>query len=130
MSNTDQDIINVLQRAPMSPSMIGREFAPAHIKDRAGWGRKWVASMRAAGRVIDTDKGVMIRKVGLKSMFKSMFQRTVLAPRPGLNLAQEYLQTLLEGHTLRSYKAPHANRPTPPRPHYSRYVRSPRYCNH
>jgi hypothetical protein len=115
MDDSDRDIIDVLTKTVMLAADIGRAFAPAHIKDRAGWGRKWVAKMRAADLIVDHPHGVSIRP----------------APKVrtgGLNLAQEFYQLL--GFGLRTYLAPHANRPTPPRLHFSRYQRTPYACNH
>jgi hypothetical protein len=113
MDDHDRDITDVLTKSVMLPADIGRAFAPEHIKDRAGWGRKWVAKMRAADMIVDHPHGVSVKP----------------APKPysGLNLAQEFYQLL--GAGLRTYLAPHANRPTPPRPHFSRYQRTPRFCN-
>ncbi|MDK3075161.1 hypothetical protein QO034_18900 [Sedimentitalea sp. JM2-8] len=90
---------------------IGRGFAPETVKDKEGWGRKLVRKFVGLGDLVRNDDG------------------TVSLPRRHLRVAQELLQVIIGDGALpgpHDYKAPHANRGTPPRPHYSRYSRKPR----
>lgn len=129
MTDHDKDICTVLRSTPMTPAAIGREFAPANIKDRAGWGRKWVSKMRLKDMIAENaDQSGTVMVVGRIRSFISMFRTVTVQRSAGLNLAQEFYQQL--GFGRRSYLAPHANRPTPPRPHFSRTLRLNRVIRH
>lgn len=86
----------------MTGSELGRQLAPDTIKDKEGWGRK---TLRMARRLGDTVTE------GLKNM--GVLQRTQ---------ADVHLDALMSlgGHDPHQYKAPHALRGTPPRPHFKR----------
>lgn len=96
----DEAIFDALRAFPMSGAEIGRAFAPETIKDREGWGRKWVAKNQKV--LVATERGWRFHiTTGL------------------LNRAQELLHSWLGGgYTEDRYKAPHAPRGTPPRPHH------------
>lgn len=86
---------------------IGRGYAPDSVKDKAGWGRKMVTKMLNTGVLFRRPDGSL----------------------GALTVAQELLHAILSDCgpiDPHQYKAPHAPRGTPPRPHYSRYRRTPR----
>lgn len=119
----DTDILGALRFEPMTAAEIGRGFAPDHIKDRAAWGRKWVAKHRASlapkGDLWTVQTAPEPVEVYTGTDFTAAPEATGF-----LNRAQELLQSwfvgasgLLDPHR---YRAPHAPRGTPPRPHYPR----------
>ena len=130
----DNDILGALRFEPMTAAEIGRGFAPDHIKDRAAWGRKWVAKHRA----MLVEKGDMWtvpaapRPDLLATYTGPDFTRVPVAVG-FLNAAQELLHSWLAGASglldPHRYRAPHAPRGTPPRPHAPRHTRRIRYCN-
>ena len=92
--------MTILKQLPLTSADIGRFHAPDHIKDRAGWGRRWVAKMVDAGQVF-VDKTGMVRNQRQKT-WAQVFYASLACPNP------------------RDYRAPHANRGTRPRPHKPR----------
>jgi hypothetical protein len=130
----DKTILAALQFEPMSGSDIGKGFAPENIKDRAGWGRKWLKRARESGLVQAV--GDLWAAAGRKRQRKDAvpyngldYTRAMVASG-GLNVAQSFLQLIMPDSTGRDYKAPHANRGTPSRPHFPRTSRAIRFCNH
>lgn len=116
----DTDILGALRFEPMTAAEIGRGFAPDHIKDRAAWGRKWVAKNEAF--LIPTKDGWTVPAPAMVKPTYTGPDFTVvpLVGRSYLNQAQELLLSwlantmgLLDTHR---YRAPHAPRGTPPRP--------------
>lgn len=117
----DDKILDALAAVPMTGAEIGRGFAPEHLKDREGWGRKWLRKAAESG---------LVRAVADRWTSAEPVHSARVPPPDGfLNRAQVLLQSWLADAIPRDYRAPHANRPTPPTPHYSRYSRKPRYCN-
>lgn len=122
----DTDILGALRFEPMTAAEIGRGFAPEHIKDRAAWGRKWVQKHRAAL----VPKGQMW---AVADQIDPAPEYTgpdfTVAPRPVgiMSQAQELIHSWLAGAMNlldpHRYRAPHAPRGTPPRPHTPRHTR-------
>lgn len=120
----DNDILGALRFEPMTAAEIGRGFAPDHIKDRAAWGRKWVAKNEAF--LIPTKDGWTVPAQAHDEAMAEARTYTgpdfTVAPKaPGiLNAAQELLHSWLANTTglldTHRYRAPHAPRGTPPRP--------------
>ena len=122
----DNDIFGALRFEPMTAAEIGRGFAPDHIKDRAAWGRKWVAKNEALLMVDPTGSGWTPRSAPVNPEPTYTGPDFTRVPVAGgfLNAAQELLHSwlantmgLLDTHR---YRAPHAPRGTPPRKHESR----------
>lgn len=118
----DNDILGALRFEPMTAAEIGRGFAPDHIKDRAAWGRKWVAKNEALLMVDPTGSGWTPRSAPAKPEPAYTGPDFTRVPVAGgfLNAAQELLHSwlantmgLLDTHR---YRAPHAPRGTPPNP--------------
>lgn len=86
---------------PLTPADIGRFFAPDHISDVTGWGRRWARN--AVGR-------------GSHRMVNGLVERT-------MNEAKRLIDTWSGPPTVASYKAPHAYRGTPKRPRFPRNTR-------
>lgn len=94
---------------PISASEIGRRLAPDGIKDRAGWGRKWVARNKAD--LIEHDGG--------------LYTTLTLASR----IYATWLFLKMQRPRVPGYKAPHAPRGTPMRVRHARLTPKP-LCNH
>ncbi len=123
----DTDILGALRFEPMTAAEIGLGFAPDHIKDRAAWGRKWVRLAVDARQVIPVgDKWTVPVLPAAATYIGPDF---TLAPEATgfLSRAQELVHSWLAGASglldPHRYKAPHAPRGTPPRPHRPRHTR-------
>ena len=119
MSHADSDILSAIAVEPMTGSEIGKGFAPEHIKDRAGWGRKWLKKAAESGIV--------------KALGDLWTAATKAAPTPPVFTGPDFtvhpMQPWVGELGTRDYKAPHANRGTMPRPHFPRAQRRIRFCN-
>ena len=128
----DNDILGALRFEPMTAAEIGRGFAPDHIKDRAAWGRKWVAKHLKSLTQVDGGWTIAASVDETPAYDGPDFTR-VLVAGGFLNAAQELLHSWLAGASglldPHRYRAPHAPRGTPPRPHAPRHTRRIRYCN-
>lgn len=126
----DKTILDALQFEPMSGSDIGKRFAPGGIRDRAGWGRGWLKRARETGLVRAV--GDLWAAAGRKRRvpYNGIDYTRAMVASGGLNMAQSFLLLIMPDSTGRDYKAPHANRGTPPRPHFTRTSRAIRFCNH
>lgn len=118
----DNDILGALRFERMTAAEIGRGFAPDEIKDREGWGRKWV---KAHGHLLigNSDKTWSVAHKPKPTYTGPDF--TVVPVAGGfLNVAKELLHSWLANTTglldPHRYKAPHAPRGTPPRKHETR----------
>lgn len=129
----------------LSASEIGRRHAPDHIKDRAGWGRKWVKRELAAGTVLKMPDGT----------FKHMANNLVMSDRiveiennvayeddlPDMTQSEaSHFAFYMKGGDMEAkprpvpayahtYKAPHALRGTPPRLRNPNRRRKKLVCN-
>lgn len=126
-AHSDADILEAIAAVPMTGSEIGKGFAPDHIKDRAGWGRKWLKRAQDDKIVIEVDG----KWTATRSFVPQARDFTAPQSRHGfLNTVQTFLNAWITGLPARDYKAPHAPRGTPPRPHSPRHTRALRFCNH
>jgi hypothetical protein len=124
----DQLILDALRITPMTGSEIGKGFAPEHIKDRAGWGRKWLARNAEAAAAANDARRNRHRRIE-KVYDGPDFTRVPAGVfSEHLNQAQLMLSDWL--FTMpRSYKHILAPRGTLPRPHHPRHTRRFRFCN-
>lgn len=116
MTDNDKLILDALRIQPMTGSEIGKGFAPEHIKDRAAWGRKWLAKNAAAVAALTAaDAPVVVehKDTGIDFTVWSTLLDYIRVP------SIFYV----------SYKHILAPRGTPPRPHFPRATRAFRFCN-
>lgn len=124
---TDALILDALRVTPLTGSEIGKGFAPEHIKDRAGWGRKWLARNADAHGLMQSDGRWTAPPDGYNTGDGS---DTNVSTGPDFTIWSVLMDTLRFPDVLpRSYKHILAPRGTPPRPHFPRATRRFRFCN-
>jgi hypothetical protein len=119
----DQLILDALRITPMTGSEIGKGFAPEHIKDRAGWGRKWLArnaeAVAALAESAPVETGIDFTRLPLDDTFGVLKRAQVVIAY--------WAELAFNGRG--SYKHILAPRGTLPRPHHPRHTRRFRFCN-
>ena len=123
-ADNDKLILDALRLVPMTGSEIGKGFAPDHIKDRAGWGRKWLAKNAAAVAALTAEPapvptGIDFTRLPPDDTFGVLKRAQVVIAY--------WAELAFNGRG--SYKHILAPRGTPPRPHHPRATRRFRFCN-